>query len=274
MAICWLWAAIAGAQPTAAPVHPEWPGVAAPAPTPAPERFTAPAAAPQPAAVAPSPGPTLPRSVVQPVAYQEPTLPAATPPADQSGESRAAVPAGKSPLAAPLPPVGRGKTDAPRTATSSDAADGRAHPKTSSSLMTVAGSLVLVLGLFLLAAWALRRTAPGAAAVLPGEVFTVLGRAPLAGRQQVHLLRCGNKLLLVSLSPTGAETLTEITDPLEVDRLAGLCVQNQPNSATSAFRAVLNQFAHPTQAGRRPVPGVGRQRRQPTLDDLEAEPHA
>ena len=54
------------------------------------------------------------------------------------------------------------------------------------------------------------------------------GRAPLAGRQHVHLLRCGSKLLLVSVTPGGAETLTEVTDPAEVDRLAGLCRQAHP----------------------------------------------
>ena len=58
----------------------------------------------------------------------------------------------------------------------------------------------------------------------------------------MHLLRCGNKLLLVSVTPVGAETLTEVTDPIEVDRLAGLCRQAHPQSATATFRQVLNQF--------------------------------
>ena len=86
---------------------------------------------------------------------------------------------------------------------------------------------------------------------MPGEVVEVLGRAPLANRQQIHLLRCGNKLLLVSVTPTGAETLTEITDPMEVDRLAGLCQQAQPGSATAAFRKVLQQFGHEPDDSRR-----------------------
>jgi flagellar biogenesis protein FliO len=108
--------------------------------------------------------------------------------------------------------------------------------------ITVVGSLAVVLGIFLLFAWGLRRAAPRSLTVLPGEVLEILGRAPLAGRQQLHLLRCGNKLLLVSVTPAGAETLTEITDPAEVDRLAGLCQQARPNSATAAFRQVFQQF--------------------------------
>jgi len=38
------------------------------------------------------------------------------------------------------------------------------------------------------------------------------------------------------------ETLSEVTDPLEVDRLLGLCKQTQPNSVTNTFRSLLQQF--------------------------------
>ena len=87
------------------------------------------------------------------------------------------------------------------------------------SMISIAGSTGLVLGIFLLLVWIVRRKTPQALVRLPGEAFEVLGRAPLSGRQQVQLLRCGNRLLLVSVTPGGAETLTEITDPAEVDRL-------------------------------------------------------
>lgn len=119
------------------------------------------------------------------------------------------------------------------------------------SLVTVASSLAVVLGIFFLVAWGMRRAAPPGSAALPSEVFELLGRAPMAGRQQAYLLRCGNKLVLISVTAAGAETLTEITDPIEVDRLAGLCRQAHPNSATAAFRQVFGQFAP-----RRPKPGL------------------
>jgi len=109
------------------------------------------------------------------------------------------------------------------------------------SVATVIGGLAIVLGIFFLVAWGMRRAAPAGSGALPGEVFELLGRAPLGGRQQAHLLRCGTKLVLVSVTPSGAETITEITDPVEVDRLAGLCRQAQPNSATAVFRQVLDQ---------------------------------
>jgi flagellar biogenesis protein FliO len=113
---------------------------------------------------------------------------------------------------------------------------------TASSVMTGLASLVVVLGLFFAVAWALRRGMPAGAAALPREAVEVLGRTTLAGRQQAHLIRCGNKVLLVYLAQGVAETLTEITDPLEVDRLVGLCQQSHPQSTTASFRQILQQF--------------------------------
>ena len=69
------------------------------------------------------------------------------------------------------------------------------------SPIALAGSLAVVLGLFFALVWVFRRAAPKGSTLLPGEVVEVLGRAPLAGRQSMHLLRCGNKLLLVSVTP-------------------------------------------------------------------------
>ena len=125
------------------------------------------------------------------------------------------------------------------------------HPKTSkladglSSVATVGGSLAVVLGIFLLVVWLLRRASPGGTGILPAEAFEMLGRAPLANHQQVHLLRCGNKLLLVAVTGAGAgaatKTLTEITDPAEVDRLAGLCRRAGAGSPVAAFRQVFHQ---------------------------------
>jgi flagellar biogenesis protein FliO len=108
---------------------------------------------------------------------------------------------------------------------------------------TVFACLCLVLGLFFLVAWLMRKTMPRASATLPAEVAEPLGRIMLAPRHHAHLIRIGSKLILVSISQAGAETLTEITDPLEVDRLAGICQQTREHSSTNAFRQVFEQFA-------------------------------
>jgi flagellar biogenesis protein FliO len=109
-------------------------------------------------------------------------------------------------------------------------------------LVAGAASLGIVLSLFLLVTWVARRSMPKGAGFVPREAVEVLGRAPLAGRQQVHLVRCGNKILLVAMTPTGVETLTEITDPDEVDRLAGICQHMSPARATASFRQMFGQL--------------------------------
>lgn len=111
------------------------------------------------------------------------------------------------------------------------------------SVVTMLASLAMVLGVFLLATWLVRKSLPATGRTLPVEVVEVLGRVSLAPRQPAHLLRIGQKLLLVSISAAGTRTLTEITDPAEVDRLAGLCRQAHPQSSTAAFRQVLQHFA-------------------------------
>jgi flagellar biogenesis protein FliO len=119
-----------------------------------------------------------------------------------------------------------------------------------SALGTVAGSLGVVLGLFLVIAWCSRRLSPAGTGLLPKEVVELLGRAPLTARQQMQLVRIGSKLLLVAVSPTGIETLTEVVEPSEVEHLTALCRRGQPSSSTVAFRQALNQLAsEPTERG-------------------------
>jgi len=183
---------------------------------------------------------------VQPTSYE---APAATP----SMQPAANLPAQVLPTASPTAPptheqpalhlLPSRKTDANALRPGAREATASARVGGLGSLLTMGASLVLVLGLFLIVAWLLRRATPGNVAVLPKEVFEILGRAPLASRHQVHMVRCGRKLLLLSASPGGIETLAEIDDPAEVDRLAGLCVQAQPGSASMVFRQVFQQFS-------------------------------
>jgi flagellar biogenesis protein FliO len=114
--------------------------------------------------------------------------------------------------------------------------------RTLGALVSVGFSLTVVVGLFLGVAWLMRRNLPTSVRRLPSEVVETLGRTPLAGRQQMHVLRFGNKLLLVCVSPSGVDTLAEITDPAEIDRVAGLCAQNESTSATKAFRQIFGQL--------------------------------
>ncbi len=121
-------------------------------------------------------------------------------------------------------------------------ADASLAANTIPSFVTVLGGLGIVVGLFLVVAWAMRRKLGVAGLSLPTDVVELLGHIELRGHHQLQLIRCGSKLLLLSVSAGVAETLTEITDPVEVDRLAGLCQQRDAHSSTFAFGQVLRQF--------------------------------
>jgi flagellar protein FliO/FliZ len=139
---------------------------------------------------------------------------------------------------------------APRSESGRQHSQKPSTPTPSGALATVGGSLALVLGLFLVIAWCARRITPAGAAILPKEAVELLGRTSLATRQQAHLVRIGNKLLLVAISPAGAETLTEITEPTEVEHLTALCHRSKPTSSTLAFRQALTELANePAPAG-------------------------
>lgn len=118
-----------------------------------------------------------------------------------------------------------------------------APPSPGRAVTTAVGSLGIVLVVFFVFVWVTRRATPKGRTTLPEEVVESLGRAPLVGRQQMQLVRVGKKLVLLSVTSGEARPLTEITDPDEVDRLAGLCQQGRPGSVTATFRNVLAQCA-------------------------------
>ena len=102
-------------------------------------------------------------------------------------------------------------------------------------------SLAVVLCFFLLVAWLVKKAQPTSFFKLPGDVVQVMGRTPMAPRQQMYVVRFGSKLLLISHQPGQTQTLAEITDADEVQRLAGLLEANQPGSISNSFRDVLKQ---------------------------------
>jgi len=119
--------------------------------------------------------------------------------------------------------------------------DGERAASGRSPTWTIVSSLTIVVGIFLVMVWGTRRHLPQSATPLPDEVVRVLGRAPLAHRQTMQLVRIGNKLVLLCVTPQGAETLAEITDLADVERLTANCDPSCPDSMSAAFRQVLAQ---------------------------------
>ena len=99
------------------------------------------------------------------------------------------------------------------------------------SLGTAGAGLVLVVGLFLLCVSLMRRGGPNPSSPLPSDAVAVLGRVPLTPKQFAHLIQVGNKLVLVSITGERTDTITEITEPAEVERLLVMCHKGSRHSS-------------------------------------------
>ena len=141
-------------------------------------------------------------------------------------------PSADSPSATPLP---RRSDAATRDAN-------RAHGHAATSWSATAWPLLLVVGLIVVGAKWLKSRSPGAARGLPSEVFEVLGRKAIDQRTSVVLASCGSRLMVLSQSTHGLQTLAEITDPVEIDCLAGLCRASQRDQTlVETFRSMLHR---------------------------------
>ena len=93
---------------------------------------------------------------------------------------------------------------------------------------TTIGQATLVLGSIcvgiVLLAVVLRRRRQSTGGRLPVAAVEVLGRTPLDGRHTISLVRCGSRVLVLSMDMSeGLSTLAEITDSDEVNLLVDLC---------------------------------------------------
>lgn len=133
----------------------------------------------------------------------------------------------------------------PRRSEAASRAGQRVHGSASGWSATV-WPLLLVVGLIVAGAQWLKSRSPAAARGLPSDVFEILGRKGIDPRTSVLLVRCGSRLLLLSQSTHGLQTLAEITDPVEIDCLAGLCQATaRDQSLVETFRSLLHKPSPP-----------------------------
>ena len=79
------------------------------------------------------------------------------------------------------------------------------------------------MGLFGALVWVLRRSGGGGLSNVSKDTLQVLGRTPLAPRQNIVLVRCGRRVLVLAVGGTNTSTLAEITDPDEINELLAGC---------------------------------------------------
>jgi flagellar biogenesis protein FliO len=132
------------------------------------------------------------------------------------------------------------------------------------SPITAVGALAVVIGLILVLARVFRRHAPLFSQALPTEALEILGRRFVDQRQSIVLLRIGSRILVVGSSPAGLQGIGEVSDPVEVDLIAGICrgSRNGQKLGTSFLSLLKGQSVsqttprHRNEPARRPEPRV------------------
>jgi flagellar biogenesis protein FliO len=109
------------------------------------------------------------------------------------------------------------------SATPLDNSQSRSDLSPGSILAALAFVIVIILGLARL----FIRKSPYVMTGIPREAVDVLGRRTLDPRNSVYVVQVGSKILLLGSSAAGMNTLSEITDPIEVATLTSLCRAEQ-----------------------------------------------
>ena len=124
------------------------------------------------------------------------------------------------------------------------------------SPITAVGALAVVVGLILILARIFRRHAPLFSQALPTEALEILGRRFVDQRQSIVLLRIGSRILVVGSSAAGLQGIGEVSDPVEVDLIAGICrgSRNGQKFGTSFLSLLKGQSVSQTTARQRNEP--------------------
>ena len=132
-------------------------------------------------------------------------------------------------------------------------------PRATSLATVVALSALVLVVLFVGRAW--KKNGGFGSPTAPIEAIELLGKRYVDPRQTIHLVRLGTRILVIGSTPGGLQPLAEVTDPVEVDYLAGLCRANHADGTVSrTFRSLLAGRSQQQQSA--PTPGAREQRLQ------------
>ncbi|MEC7564057.1 MAG: flagellar biosynthetic protein FliO [Planctomycetota bacterium] len=109
------------------------------------------------------------------------------------------------------------------------------------STIRVISALAVVVGIFLIFVWFMKRIHGKTSPSVSGESLELLGQTRINKIHCLHLIRLGQRVLLVSISDQSVTCLSEIHDPVEV---AELLHSNGPAAAAPdrTFKRIFSQY--------------------------------
>jgi flagellar biogenesis protein FliO len=146
----------------------------------------------------------------------------------------------------------RGKFPAlkPRTITA-DGHPNTAHESSESaavvpgSIVTIASSLAVVLGLFAGLVWISRKFGGGVGneRAIPKEVVQKLGSTMIDARTRLTMVRCGDRILVLTQNATQVQSIAEITAPEEVRQITAACLGDAKQAFMSTLKSIEQEPA-------------------------------
>jgi len=111
--------------------------------------------------------------------------------------------------------------------------------------ITVSSSLVVVLGLFAGLVWITRKFGGRGMnnRTLPSDVVQSLGSTSIDARTRLTLVRCGQRILVLSQTASGVQPVAEITDHDEVTALTATCIGNSKAEFAATLHSIEREKA-------------------------------
>jgi len=100
----------------------------------------------------------------------------------------------------------------------------------------------VVIALIFAARYVLARASGRSHSNAGGGVVEVLWRAPVAGKSHIVLVRVGQRMLILSESGGGMNTLAEVSDPEEMADLLARVSSAKPTSISESFSNLMDRF--------------------------------
>lgn len=196
-------------------------------------------------------------ALVSPANSQDRLFPGQRLPAQQALEPQVAprggvenaiffAPENDQPIASKQIPLNRRPASSEDSATAGSAIKG---PSLTSLLLALGFVVVVILGIGRIAT----KRGPFAVPGVPKEAVEILGRRTVDPRHSILVVKVGTRVLLLSVSANGLQTLSDISDPIEVATLISYCRgAEQVASQTSIADTIKGWFGRAREVDRRP----------------------
>jgi flagellar biogenesis protein FliO len=106
------------------------------------------------------------------------------------------------------------------------------------------GALIAVLGVFMVLLWLTKKIQGPSRTMMSKQTLELLGQKQINKFHCLHLIRLGQRILLVSASDRGVTCLSEINDPVEVAQLLTTNPLSSESSELppSTFKRIFAQY--------------------------------